>query len=410
MKMGADYLEINDLDPFATVRAPAKSGHEACLSLANAAARVRSAARLNISFADLGLPEVAQHADCVAAKAARVGLVRPFEPLLYETFVDAEVSRSLNTRSGALVFGRQERQLAGSFVTSTGSLAASLADGWTLRCSNPWHPSLDSALLDLERIFGARCTQSLYVSIGTAAGPAPEPFDEDRIQVQLVGRRNLVISHPMQISHHSTNPGKVDHQVAGLIEMCPGDQLFLPRGWTASLSPVDEMAAHIEILIRRQLVLDIAERVAGDWVRHPHLRANVPGDLSATIDSYQGDIWTDPDLLARESGGFLDRARIVGHVALWRACLPARATGPLSLMESGPCELENQVPGGFWILQRDSTKSATTVVASGRTLTLPTDHLPAFADLVDGTSTRRSTDPLAEAAVSLGWLGPGADQ
>ncbi|HEY2444967.1 MAG TPA: cupin domain-containing protein [Rhizomicrobium sp.] len=123
--------------------------------------------------------------------------------------------------------------------------------GYTVRLRLPqrFAPKLDEFLRSLEFFFHQPATAEAFWSQGDAKAP-PHHDDYDLIAIQLIGRKRWYISTdpaslPNPWKSGPVPPPKLEHHQ--IVEVAPGDLLYLPRGTDHRVDALNEPSLHLSI-------------------------------------------------------------------------------------------------------------------------------------------------------------------
>ena len=377
---------------------------------ANAAARAAALARLEGHFPGFDFSSAAQNADdrrfsvlvTNPALLDHLDGVRVVERLINEkqhdlglggiTFSHGEAEGHLPPPPFAarLWPGGQSARL------EVGGLASQLAQQWTMILNgvDRFDPRIGALSSDLMVAFGSRVNTNAYVSYGPAKGFGPHWDTHDTIIVQVHGEKQWSVHNPTVLSAQRpwADRGVSGQEIwRGLLQ--PGMALFIPRGWGHEVLGSDDLSIHYTIGINRLEVHHLLERVAFEAGMHPLLRADVPFDLRAPIESYGGSPLDDPNGLGREIADLVTPELVDRGVAAYRARLEMRRFPSLvatfravGLDRWDDVRIRIPSTGGLAILQEDA--SGVTFGLDDRALAVASPALDAFLTLADAAPRR----------------------
>ncbi len=246
-----------------------------------------------------------------------------------------------------------------------GGTAGYMARQWTtiLNGIDRFEPRIAAVVADLMVAYGSRVNTNVYLSHGPARGFGPHWDTHDTIIVQVHGAKEWSVHNPLVLSAQRPWVGadiSGDEIWRGVLE--PGMALVVPRGWGHEVLGSDELTIHYTIGINRLEVHHLLERVAFEAGLSPLLRADVPFDLLAPIESYGGSPLEDPHGLAREVADLVTPELIDRAVATYRARNEARrfpplvsTFGALALGRWDGVRLRMPATGGLTVAGEDAT-------------------------------------------------------
>ncbi len=214
----------------------------------------------------------------------------------------------------------------------------------------PLSPVLERFARALEFLLGAPVTASMFWSRREAR--AKIHYDNnDVIAIQLVGRKRWYTSTEPPLLHNPWETSVLpalppDRQQ--IVEMGPGDLLYVPRGTTHSVDSLEE-SLHLSILVTpltmRAAIIAALDHLSdldrdlretpGDLAaaNHGGVAADLPGRMGAAVEQLLAQV---------RSPGFVDAAmqrrfsRFVGELPQLPAVARAAPIRPATMMEHGP--------------------------------------------------------------------------
>ena len=214
----------------------------------------------------------------------------------------------------------------------------------------PLAPSLERFARALELILGAPVDASLFWSRREAR--AKVHYDNnDVIAIQLVGRKRWYTSTEPPLLHNPWDTSvlpALPPDRRQVVEMGPGDLLYVPRGTTHSVDSLEE-SLHLSILVTpltmRAAIIAALDHLSdldrdlretpGDLAaaNHGGVAADLPARMGAAVERLLAQV---------RAPGFADAAmqrrfsRFVGGLPQLPAEAGAAPIGPATMMEHGP--------------------------------------------------------------------------
>ncbi len=299
-------------------------------------------------------------------------------------------SRLIYARDGIdrnlLPEGSMRRQMSsyyGARRANPAGVVAAVCDGATVvvKGIDEAIPRLNSAVEPLEVVVGARSGLILYLGSPVGRGWGPHHDHHDVVILQAGGRKRWTVYEPVaELALRGHTPYRTSDRIAFVVEMAPGDLLYLPRGWGHEVENLTELALHATIPLSR-LVAPFAFEVGVQ----PSLVGGVGGSVGVVDPA---DLFT---------------ASAVRHAgAAWRAQIPTRADPRFGDTARSVVEgvrpdqtLRLSAPGGVALTVDPPDPGRVEVALCGLSVTMPAAGLAGLAVLA--TSGWTTAAAVAEA-------------
>ena len=248
----------------------------------------------------------------VAEPALRVGeLAGPrlldLDPLVLVELALARASGEsaqparLHSAEGVLEFGAAPHSRGGHPAVEAQVLMSVLSDGWMLEIPgvDTIAPRIARLVADIEAFGDTRLEVLGWYGIRSALGPPPVPTDQQRLLIQLAGRRQVLVTG-------------VD--VREQFWAAPGTAALVPPGLAVHHLPLDEDTLHLELLIPREDAPE-GERLTRRGLQPARVALRVPLARQIVFGDPQTDTrfgWSAPGGVVALSGSVADD----GHTAL----------------------------------------------------------------------------------------------
>ncbi len=305
------------------------------------------------------------------------------------------VIRHDDTRPGRLTIGL-ESALSGvtdelSFDTTyalhrpnTNQIAAKMADGASVvvRAVGRHLDEMDELVAALETLLGATTEADAIL------------FGPGSTHVDAANRGGAVLVLPLDIELSAAVPTASPHPGGHLPDLSAAfaDQppTAIPPGSLVTVGPDQSLRLRSDLAgVALRIVLPLPTRnqlwsQAATVARyHPLLRADLPTDLDAPIESYGGSLYERPGAFHAEASLALGQTPLMHAMASVRAHVPARSTCGLFDNRRGLAgtlpTLRAGIPGGVMLTNADDQQvlvaSGMTVRISAELATLLTPHL-----------------------------------
>jgi ribosomal protein L16 Arg81 hydroxylase len=129
---------------------------------------------------------------------------------------------------------------------------------------------------------------NVYITPGNAAGFTPHYDVHEVFVLQIAGRKRWSIYPPithLPLRNQAFNPQSYEAPApTAQMELCPGDLLYLPRGYIHSAATSDSYSAHITIGISVYTWLDLTQGLLENGAADPRLRAALPAGFAKRSD------------------------------------------------------------------------------------------------------------------------------
>ncbi len=155
------------------------------------------------------------------------------------------------------------------------------------------HVPLGRLAADVERVVGERAQLYAFATFGTEFVFNVHADKADVLILQVEGRKHWDVYPP-------GDPTKVADPVwSG--ELCPGDVLYLPRGWLHVAVPRDEQSVHVRFSLPRRRTSDLLRWLDEELRRTGPFREDLRLSDQAQLDEMRAEVrgQLSPDLLDR---------------------------------------------------------------------------------------------------------------
>jgi len=181
---------------------------------------------------------------------------------------------------------------------------------------------------------------NVYLTPGLCAGFSPHYDTHDVFVMQVAGRKRWRIGDPAVSIPHSTQPfssgGRLTDTPTRVVDLEPGDLLYLPRGYVHSAATVEGASAHVtlgvtvftwvelaaEILQASKSVRAFREALPVGFARRSELRAALRDGLLERVDALRGSLDSNvlidaflrrvKSLRPRRGGAFVLDTNVIG--------------------------------------------------------------------------------------------------
>lgn len=206
-----------------------------------------------------------------------------------------------------------------------GKLNTVLASGATLVLDHLDHinPAVCNLAMAIERTLGSSTWVNLYASWGTTRGFDLHWDDHDVFALQLSGSKRWQLHHPtrqwpLQTDVEDNIPPGAE-SVPMLVDLSPGDVLYVPHGWWHFASPLEEPSLHLTFGVSVESGIDYLTWLVDQLRADELLRRRLPRFSSADgRDSHLSEIRTRLLKVLDDSSSMEDFLRYVGSVDLER--------------------------------------------------------------------------------------------
>lgn len=396
--------DVSDLSPNRPLQSPAldaPDGYERLLAEANEGGRRDALERLEAWMPDLDLRAVTADSGGQRPTLSRVderlvhtlgglGLVsaalrHDVAPPRLSLHADGETVQ----RTGLLI--RRYDQ----FTTTSASVSATLsalAEGVMVLIDGVdqfLDPVVD-LISDLERVLGGAGTVNLYVGGRNRSGFRPHWDDHEVFIIPLHGRKSWELRERPVPAPRKEVLATTDAETSVIekLEVGPGHALHIPRGWPHVVTPLDDLAAHLTLGIRRLAWPEVLERVAELSVWSPEARGDLP-DAAGGVGPLA--LEGAPDSVRTVVDVVLDHGGLGDALASWRARMKSRPVGDFAaareaLLDGGlaAATVRANYPGGFHLLAWDEPGDEVALAAGGLCFVLAHHAMPTMARLARG--------------------------
>lgn len=291
-------------------------------------------------------------------------------------------------RPGLLI--RRYDQFTTAAASPSATMAA-LAEGVMVLVNaiDQSQPAVIELIADLERVLVGDGSVNLYVGGRGRTGFRPHWDDHEVVIIPLWGRKAWEVREPPLAAPRKEVLATTDADtpVHETFEVGVGQALHIPRGWPHVVTPLDPLAAHLTLGVRRLAWPEVLDRLGELSVWSPEGRGDLTVDPEqpAALGSADGEL-LDSLLRVIVANGGLEDAR-----ASWRARLKSRLIGDFdsarsALVDGGldSAYVRANYPGGFHLVAWDPDGDEVVLAGGGLRFVLAHHAVPSFARLARG--------------------------
>lgn len=395
-----ELVDVAPVTPTAmdALRVPKISANdeEALVAAANDSGRDQAVAQLDAFFPGLALPDAAQTTDATTLRvhASKSGLVEALNP--HALLAELLSNRSLQppqirmAKDGAAtdvapLLEVGQPQPLGKVGPRPAVLAQAMHDGNTIVLDGvDLRDARSSRLCELfERALAMTVTINGYLSYRPFMSFGAHWDTQEVVILQLLGQKDWAVHQPIALSMtRGAFPRDACGDLAWQGRLHVGDAMYVPRGWSHSVSSVDELSYHYTITMGRTTGVDALQFA----LEHLNEKSDQSAYLVPSPITAREQAWPDPfdpgEIAAMDSLVALAEVRR-------RMAVVARPTQRYShlrrVLNDVQVDFQLRFPyGGGWLIGQHDEPSMVSLGAGRKLFHVAKQALPALMKWSDG--------------------------